>query len=53
MESRPPPPVMGDCVNRRDVHVFVGELYISCSYNSYRNVTADDVDDDGCCCSSL
>jgi hypothetical protein len=42
---------MGDCVNRRDVHVFVGGLYISCSYNSYRNVTADDndVDVDGCC----
>ncbi len=42
VESRPPPPVIGDCVNRVDVHRSVEGLYISCSYSSYKKVTADD-----------
>ena len=51
VESRPPPPVFGDCVNRRDVHEAVCGLYISCSYSSYRNATPDDRDEDlDCCC---
>jgi len=34
-------------VNRRDVQLSVEGLYISCSYSSYKNVTADDECDRG------